>query len=422
VLYLLFHWWFRPIFFFVYLQPLSKFPRAIEVNMESEKLDQPSHSKRTLRTFALASFLNDMGSDIIYPIWPLFVTEILKANMTVLGFIDGLGEAVVSLAKAISGYWSDRLRKRKGFIWTGYLMGAASRVGYALSTVWQLLIPFRILDRAGKIRGAPRDAIIADISTDDTRGKNFGLLRTADHFGAFCGILICILLFNLLGYRNLFLIAALPSLFGAILILLKIKETRPSDRKIYRGLRFGDLNANLRLFLILSAIFAMGNFTYSFLLIHARQAGFKAAFVPVLYLIYTLFASLSAYPFGKLADRIGRKTVLQIAFLFWALVCLTVIFTQTTIFAILVFIFYGLHKGAIEPVQGALVAELAPPQFRASVLGAYQMVIGLCAFPASLLAGLLWDWIGFVAPFYLSLGLTISASILLLWLAEPHSA
>ncbi len=125
-------------------------------------VEKPSNqqlaNRKIVHTFAWASFLNDIGSDIIYPIWPLFVTEILKANMAALGFIDGLGEAIVSIAKAISGFWSDRIRRRKQFIWTGYLMASLSRFGYAISTIWQHLIPFRILDRAGKIRGAPRDA------------------------------------------------------------------------------------------------------------------------------------------------------------------------------------------------------------------------------------------------------------------------
>lgn len=129
------------------------------------------HSKKVVRTFAAASFLNDMGSDIIYPIWPLFVTEVLKANMTALGFLDGLGNALVSISKAASGYFSDRLKKRKAFIWIGYLFGAFSRIGYAFSSVWTHLIPFRILDRGGKIRGAPRDAYIADVSTQKNRGK-----------------------------------------------------------------------------------------------------------------------------------------------------------------------------------------------------------------------------------------------------------
>ena len=375
-------------------------------------------NKRTVRIFAWASFLNDMGSDIIYPVWPLFVTEILKANMAVLGFVDGLGEAVVSLAKALSGYWSDRIRKRKVFIWSGYLMGAASRIGYAISTVWQHLIPFRILDRAGKIRGAPRDAIIADVSTNDNRGRNFGLMRMADNLGAVVGILICLALFKKIGYRALFILAAIPSLISVLLILIKIKEPGHTEKVIYKGMTLRDLDRNFVLFMILSGIFAIGNFTYSFLLIRAKQIGFPEAFVPVLYLVYTLSASLTAYPFGRLADRIGRKTVMQMSFLLWGLVCLDVIFFQSKIMIFLMFVIYGLHKGALEPVQSTIVSELAPEKFRASSLGTYQMLIGLCAFPASLIAGFLWDKIGALAPFYLSLGLTIVASALMIFVKE----
>ncbi len=378
-------------------------------------------TRKTIRIFAWASFLNDMGSDIIYPIWPLFVTEILKANMAVLGFVDGLGEAVVSVAKALSGYWSDKIRKRKGFIWSGYLMGAASRIGYAISTVWQHLIPFRILDRAGKIRGAPRDAIVADISIQQTRGKNFGLMRMADHMGAVVGILICLAFFKLIGYRNLFMLAAIPSFLSALLIFLKVKETKQSDKVIYKGMSFRDMDRNFVLFMILSGIFAIGNFTYSFLLIHAKQSGFQIAFVPVLYLVYTIAASLTAYPFGRLADKIGRKTVMQISFFLWGLVCLVVLFFDTRLMIFLMFILYGLHKGAIEPVQSAIVSELAPIKYRASSLGAYQMLIGLCAFPASMVAGLLWDIISFRAPFYLSLGLTILAGMMMLFVREPRT-
>ena len=375
-------------------------------------------NKRTVRIFAWASFLNDMGSDIIYPVWPLFVTEILKANMAVLGFVDGLGEAVVSLAKALSGYWSDRIRKRKVFIWSGYLMGAASRIGYAISTVWQHLIPFRILDRAGKIRGAPRDAIIADVSSNDNRGRNFGLMRMADNLGAVVGILICLALFKKIGYRALFILAAIPSLISVLLILIKIKEPSHTEKVIYKGMTLRDLDRNFVLFMILSGIFAIGNFTYSFLLIRAKQIGFPEAFVPVLYLVYTLSASLTAYPFGRLADRIGRKTVMQMSFLLWGLVCLDVIFFQSKIMIFLMFVIYGLHKGALEPVQSTIVSELAPEKFRASSLGTYQMLIGLCAFPASLIAGFLWDKIGSLAPFYLSLGLTIVASALMIFVKE----
>jgi len=168
------------------------------MNSKTEKTHR--QSKKSIVVFSLASFLNDFGSDIIYPIWPVFVTALPGVNMAVLGLIDGLGEAIVSISQAGSGYLSDRLKKRKVFIWTGYFFGAMSRVGYAFSTVWQHLVPFKVLDRAGKMRGAPRDAVVADLSTDENRGRNFGLLRTMDNLGAVCGIITSIFLFGYLGW------------------------------------------------------------------------------------------------------------------------------------------------------------------------------------------------------------------------------
>jgi MFS family permease len=380
--------------------------------------NQSAEPKKTIRTFALASFLNDLGSDMIYPVWPLFVTTILSANMAILGFLDGLGEALVSLSQAGSGYISDRIKKRKVFIWTGYLLGALSRLGYAISSIWPHLVPFRVLDRVGKIRSAPRDAIIADVSTKENRGKNFGLLRAMDHLGAVFGILICIALFRLVGYRILFALAAIPSVLSAFLVFILIKERKTGPIKIYKGISLKDLDRNFRLFLVLSSFYALGAFSYSFLLIYAKKYGFKLTFVPVLYLIFTLSAFLSSYPFGKLSDKIGRKPVLLISYLFWIAVCLGIISEPSRMMIILIFILYGAHKGALEPVQRTFVCELAPPNFRASCLGGFQMVIGLCALPASFVAGVLWDTIGVLVPFYFSLILTVISGIMLFFVKK----
>jgi MFS family permease len=378
--------------------------------------------KKTIWTFALASFLNDMGSDIIYPIWPLFVTSILRANMAALGFLDGLGDALVSLSQAASGYFSDRIKKRKIFIWTGYLCGSLARFGYALSSIWLHLIPFRILDRVGKIRSAPRDALVADISTNDTRGKNFGLLRAMDNAGAVIGILICIGLVNLLGIKRLFALAAIPSLIGALLIVLNIKEQKTGVVKIYKGISFKDIDHNLRLYIVLNALYALGAFSYSFLLVYAKNFGFKVSFVPVLYLIYTATASLFSLPFGKLSDKIGRKPVLILAYLFWSGVCLGIIVGRSRFFIVSLFGLDGIHKAALDPVQRTLVCELSPLPFRASCLGGFQMVIGLFALPASLIAGFLWDRMGTFAPFFLSLALTALAFGLLVFVKEGRSS
>lgn len=379
---------------------------------------EPKEKKNTFRIFVWASFLNDMGSDMIYPIWPLFVTTILKANMAALGFLDGLGEALVSISQAVSGYLSDRIGKRKIFIWSGYLCGAISRVGYALSGTWQHLVPFRILDRAGKIRGAPRDAMIADLSVQENRGKHFGLLRAMDHLGAVCGILICIVLAGPLGYRNLFLLAALPTAIGTVLIFSVIKEKRNDQAKIYKGLALKDLDRNFKLFLLLSVLFALGSFSYSFLLIYSKTLGFKASFIPVLYLVFTAVAATFSLPFGRLSDKVGRKPVLVLSYVLWGMVSLCFIFFQRHAVIFLAFVFYGLHKAALEPVQKTFVAELAPAQYRASVLGGFQMATGLCVLPASLAAGLLWDRVGMLVPLFLSLGLTVVSTVMLIFVKE----
>ncbi|MBI5414582.1 MFS transporter [Candidatus Peregrinibacteria bacterium] len=376
--------------------------------------------KKTLKIFGWASFLNDFGSDIIFPLWPMFLTSVLGANMAVLGFIDGLGNAIVSVSQAISGYIADKTGKRKIFVWLGYIFSGLSRIGYAFSPTWHFLIPFRVLDRAGKMRGAPRDAIIADISTDQNRGRNFGYLRMMDNFGAVCGVIFTIIFFKYFGYQNLFFLAAIPSFVGAILIFRSTKEYVGADKKIFKGITFRDFHRDLKLYLLLSTIFALSSFSYSFLLIYAQKFGFAGASIPVLYLVYSIMASIVSFPFGKLADKINRKPVLILSFIFWLFACVVFIYFQNPVGIIIAFLLYGLHLGAIEPVQRALVSELSVPELRASTLGTFQMIIGLAALPASLIAGILWDKVGITAPFYFSALLTLLAIGILLIVREKR--
>lgn len=374
--------------------------------------------KKVLRIFGWASFLNDFGSDIIFPLWPLFLTSVLGANMAILGFIDGLGDAVVAISQAISGYFADKSGRRKIFVWIGYIFAGLSRIGYALAPTWHYIIPFRILDRTGKMRGAPRDAIIADISTDQNRGSNFGYLRMMDNLGAVCGVIFTIIFFKHLGYHNLFLIAALPSLIGAWLVFRSVKEYLGINKKVFKGMTFRNLPRDLKLYLAISALFALSSFSYSFLLIYAQRFGFAVVAIPVLYLVYNAVASAMSQPFGRLADRINRKPVLILSFIFWLAVCVSLIYFHNHIAVLAAFVLYGLHLGAIEPVQKALVSELAEPELRASTLGSFQMVTGLCALPSSLIAGLLWDKISITTPLYWSAALTLLAIILLFFLKE----
>lgn len=375
-------------------------------------------SKKTVRTFAVASFLNDAGADMIYPIWPLFVTNVLGANMAVLGLIDGLSDAVVSISKAASGYLSDRLRRRKVFVWTGYLFGGVSRIGYAFSTTWGALIPFRILDRSGKIRSAPRDVIIAEVSERRERGSNFGFLRAMDNLGAVVGVLASIALVEVIGYRNLFLLAAIPSFIGVFLIIFFVKERRPNGAQLYTGFSIKNVGRDLKLFLVLSTIFELGAFSYSFLLVYAGEFGFRPLAVPILYLLFSVVASVASLPFGRLSDTIGRRAVIFFSFLFWICACITFIGMRSFTGIIMGFVLYGLHKGSLEPVQKAFVTELAPSDHRSTALGIFQMALGFAALPASFFAGVLWEKGGAALPFAASLVLSIVAAVLLFFVKE----
>jgi len=383
----------------------------------------PAPTPRAVKPLAFASFLNDFGSDIVYAIWPIFVVSLSGANMAILGLIDGLGDAVVSISKAISGYWSDRIKKRKVFIWVGYFLGALSRIGYAFAPAWQWLAPLRVLDRAGKIRSTPRDAIVADESEFSNRGKNFGILKAADSIGAFAGIIFAIGLFPLLGYQKLFLFAAIPSLIGAIFVVAFIKEKKNVEKKIFPGLRFKDLDANFRLFMIASAIFSLGAFSYSFLMVFANKYGFAETTVPLLYLIFTSVAAAVSIPFGRLSDKIrSRKKVFLLSYALWIAVCALFMLNQSSAAIIAGFILYGFHKGAFEAVQKAFVSELAPEKYRASSLGTVQLITGICALPASLAAGILWNMFNPFVPFLVSIILASVSGILMIFVKEKNEA
>ena len=368
-------------------------------------------NKRELYVFSLASFLNDLGSDMIYPIWPLFVTVFLGADVLVLGFIDGIGDALVSISSAFSGYLSDKFRRRKIFVWTGYLSSGIARFGYAISPTWLYLALFKALDRAGKIRGAPRDAMVAELSSKSNRGSNFGFLRAMDNFGAIIGITLSILLLRYLGFRNLIFLAAIPSFFSVCIIYLFIKEKKFDTQK--RSFSLNLFDRNFRLFVFVNGIFALGAFSYSFFLLYVKDIGFSIYTVPVFYLIFTISSTIFSYPFGKMADRIGRKKVLMISYLSFALVCSSLIFTRNFIGVIVIFSIYGLYKAAIDVSQKTLASEICPLDYRATSLGSFQLITGLMAFPASFIAGILWKTLGMNYPLYFSLTLSLAAFILI---------
>ncbi|MFX1563725.1 MAG: MFS transporter [Promethearchaeota archaeon] len=399
-----------------------------ESSSEKESWCEVPTERCVIGTFGAASFANDMGSDIVFSIWPTFVI-LLGGNALLIGLLDGLGDFIVNLSKGFSGFLSDKLQRRKPFIWSGYLAASMSRVLYGVAPSWHWLVPARVLDRAGKIRGSPRDALIADISSNETRGRNFGILRTLDNTGALFGILITIAFvtfafpllesqgFTLLSsLQLLFIAAAIPTVIGALLIIIKIPDYRKEIGK--HVFRIGGINRQLALFITLSFIFALAFFSYSFVTLYASFFLEVPLINPYLkvtiaYLIFTMTAALLSAPLGKLSDRIGRRVTLLLGYGTFAIMCLIFIIIPNALTMLAAMIFYGASIGAIVPTQRSLVAELAPVDLRASLLGLYQMLIGVAALAANILAGLIWVLYLPATSFMLSLFLTLIAALLL---------
>lgn len=388
--------------------------------MEDENNSDAHSRRKTVWLFSLGAFLNDLGYYAVITIWPVFVTSVIGASVTFLGFIDGLGDAFMSLSQAGSGFLSDKLKKRKVFIWFGYFLAFISRIIYAVSyQPWQL-IPGKILDRSGKMRDAPRDAIVADITPREKRASAFGTLRATDRGGAVFGLLLSILLVGYFSYRQMFLMAAIPSLVGSLIVLFFVREYAYADHiKPEFSLKF--VSRDLKIFTLTSAIFTLGAFSDSFYILAASNLGVSLKLVPLFFLAFLFCSSIFAIPFGKLSDKIGRLFVVAMAFILFIIVNLIFIFYNSFWMIFLAFVIYGIHSAAYEGNLKTLVAEFAPSHLRSSIIGSFQMLIGLIALPASLIAGILWDGIGLKAPFVLSLALTLIALLLLFFVREPKN-
>jgi MFS family permease len=364
----------------------------------------------------ITSLLTDISSEMIYPILPAFLVGTLGASPAILGLIEGIAESAASILKVFSGYWSDKIKRRKPFTIFGYANSALGKLFLYFSSSWLYVLFGRVIERFGKgIRTAPRDALIAESAGPAKRGAAFGLHRSLDALGAVGGVILAYIF--VVHYkdniRSVILISLIPAFLG-VLFLFLVKEKRSAEAKVVTNkLKLGwrVLDKRLKMFLIFTFLFTLGNSSNQFLLLKAQKAGNPLSTVILLYLFYNISRVIFTYPASRLSDKIGRKKVLVLGYIFYAVVYLG--FAASTGLAAFWVLFgiYGMYMGFTEGVEKALVADIAPENLRATAIGVHATLVGIGLLPASLLAGMLWKFFGPAAAFYFGGVMGIIASI-----------
>jgi MFS family permease len=363
----------------------------------------------------ITSLLTDISSEMVYPILPIYLVNQLGASPAILGLIEGIAESLASLLKVFSGYFSDKIKLRRPFTILGYTSSAIGKFFLYISTSWLYVLIGRIIDRFGKgVRTAPRDALIAESSQEGKRGAAFGLHRAMDTIGAAIGVLLAYFLITRYkeDFKKIFLFCLIPAILG-VLFLFLVKEKK-STRKIAPEklqFRWHTLDRRLKLFLIFTFIFTLGNSSNQFLLLRAKNLGSPLPTVILFYLVYNLTYAWVAYPASRLSDKIGRKKLLVLGYLFYGLVYLGFGMNSSVTNFWFLFALYGLYIGFTEGTEKALVADIAPDNLRATAIGLHATLVGIGLLPASLLAGLLWRFLGPAAPFYFGGFMGLLASV-----------
>lgn len=397
---------------------------------------------RNVKALAAVSFLTDIASDMIYPLLPVFLTTVVGVSATGLGMVEGLAETVSSLLRLPAGWWSDRIRRRKPLVVFGYLLAAVARPLIGIAQNLGQVMAIRIADRVGKgVRTAPRDALIADSVSDSQRGYAFGLHRAADSMGSVFGPLIAwaVLGLGLVDMRGLFLWAALPGLLSVVLLVLLVKERRPTAsaltataaaenvavqiKPVGRPERMNGekLGTPFRRYVIVLFIFSLSTSTDAFLLLRASQLGVSVTMVPVLWAMLHVVKSASGVVGGALSDRLGRRPLILGGWTVYAATYLGFALATDLWHVWALFFVYGFYFGMTEGAEKALVADLAPESRRGTAFGWFNVAVGLAALPASVLFGVVWDQFGSQTAFVMGATIACVAAVMFA-LAVPATA
>ena len=383
----------------------------------------------------LVSFFNDIASEMVYPIVPIFLSSVLKVSTPIIGIIEGIAEATASIGKFIFGYLSDKIGSRKPFVSSGYGLSSISKIFLGLAQTWPLVLFARFIDRLGKgIRTGARDSLLLQNTTKKNKGFIFGYHRAFDSAGAVLGPIIGLILIYFFkeNLRFVFYFAAIPGLIGVLLLIFFVKEktrspvySTASPQRGPRRLsqngspRFDNnfsliwKNKKLSLFFIASIIFSLGNSSDAFLILRAKNLGMTTLLTVLTYIVYNLSQTLLAAPIGKLADKIGAKKVFEGGLLVFTLVYFFFGFIKDPIFIWLLFPIYGVYIAATDGVSKAYVAEFITERESGSYFGLYQSAISISAFFASWMAGILWYKISPAATFYFGSIMAVSAFLIL---------
>ena len=375
------------------------------------------------------SFFTDVSSEIIYPLLPIFLISLLGVGTTFLGLIEGIAEATASLLKLLSGWVSDRIRKRKALIVIGYSLSTAARpLVAAAMAVWHVLI-VRFLDRLGKgIRTSPSDALVADSVPREEAGKAFGFQRSMDHAGAVAGPLLAFLFLTYFSsdIRLLFWLAAVPGVIAVLILIFRVRETKetppqPGPQAVRLTLK--PFSRNFKAFLFSVFLFTLGNSSDAFLILKAREAGIAVSLIPILWLFFHFVKSLAAIPGGILSDILGRKKTILSGWLLYSFVYLGFAAADEAWMIWALFGVYGVFFGLTEGGERALVADLVGSEWRGTAYGLYNFFIGIGALPASLIMGFLWERFNPQAAFLFGAFFALAAAFLLgLLVREPEKA